>query len=669
VGRAWSTGCRDVRILIANRGEIATRIIRTAHRLGLETIAAYADPDRVAPHVRMATVATRLGPADLRASYLSTDALLQAAARTGATAVHPGYGFLAERADVAYAVAAAGMTWIGPRPQAVEAMGSKIEGRRLASEAGVAIIPGFDASQDDDALAGAAGTIGYPVLIKAAGGGGGKGIRIATAPSGFAAALREARAEASRSFGDDAVIVERYITRPRHIEVQVVGDHYGNVVDLGTRECSVQRRYQKLLEEAPAPNLTAETEADLRASAVALAKAIGYDSVGTVEFVLDDETGTPYFLEMNTRLQVEHTVTEEVSGLDLVECQIRVATGEHAPFPLEGPEVHGHSFEARINAEEPSDDFAPQTGVVSALQVPPGVRWDSGIEVGSEITPFYDSMVGKLVVHGPDRETARRRLLLALDGLLIGGVRTNGWLHRWLLEQEPVVAGRVTTRFLDDARVPSAPGDRRLEALAAVAWLAARDGAAARGDAWRRIGRRRLTPHSSPRQVFLEGLDGTVVNVAVVGTVDTFRVIDGPELSEVRLEAGALLGMEEAVANRNPAHVDVDRRVVAIADRARTATFAVRSRVQEWSRGPEDVTGARSTSVCAPIPAVVAEVLVGPGDVVVAGQVLVVIEAMKMLQSLCAQSGGVVADVRVRAGDQVGSGDVLITFEERPATK
>jgi 3-methylcrotonyl-CoA carboxylase alpha subunit len=658
-----------VRILIANRGEIAVRIIRTAHRLGIETVAAYADPDRDAPHVRMATTATRLGPADLRSSYLSIEALLLAAVRSGATAVHPGYGFLAERADVAHAVAVAGMTWIGPRPQAIESMGSKIEARRLASEAGVAIIPGFDASQDDDVLAGAANRIGYPVLIKASGGGGGKGIRIAKAPSGFAAALREARAEASRSFGDDAVIVERYITRPRHIEVQVVGDHYGNVVDLGTRECSVQRRFQKILEEAPAPNLTAETEADLRASAVALAKAIGYDSVGTVEFVLDDETGTPYFLEMNTRLQVEHTVTEEVTGLDLVELQIRVAKGEHAPFPLEGPDVHGHSFEARINAEDPSDDFKPQTGVVSALQVPPGVRWDSGVEVGSDITPLYDSMVGKLIVYGPDRDTARRRLLLVLDGLLIGGVRTNSGLQRWLLEQEPVVAGRVTTRFLDETRVPSAADDRRLEALAAVAWLAARDGAAARGDAWCRIGRRRLTPHLSPRQVFLEGFDGTVVFVPVVGSVDMFRLIDGPELSEVRLDTGGLFWVEEAVSIRRPVHVDVERRVVSIADRGRTASFRVRSRVQEWSRGPEDVTGAMSTSVCAPIPAMVAEVLVAPGDVVVVGQVLVVIEAMKMLQSLSAQSAGVIAEVRVRAGDQVRSGEVMITFEERPATK
>ena len=472
--------------------------------------------------------------------------------------------------------------------------------------------------------------------------------------------------EANRSFGDDTVIVERYITRPRHIEVQVVGDHHGNIIDLGTRECSLQRRYQKVLEEAPAPNLSSDTEAEVRASAVALAKAIAYDSVGTVEFVLDDETGTAYFLEMNTRLQVEHTVTEEVTGLDLVEMQIRVAMGEHAPFPLDRPSRNGHAFEARINAEDPSDDFKPQTGVVSSLQIPAGVRWDSGIEPGSTITPYYDSMVGKLIVHGADRETARRRLVGALDGLLIGGIRTNSGLHRWLLEQEPVIEGRVTTRFLDDTDMVSSPDDQDLEALAAVAWLASRDRALTSGDVWHRIGRRRLTPHDSPRQVFVEGLDGTVTFVPVTGSRDTFQLADGRALNGVRVETNRLIWTEGEVEHRRPVDVDLDRRVVSVADRGLTRTFTVRSRTREWSSWSDGVTGETSLSICAPIPAVVAEVLVVPGDVVVEGQVLLVIEAMKMLQSLSALTAGVVAHVFVGAGDQVGSGDVLITFEQPP---
>jgi acetyl/propionyl-CoA carboxylase alpha subunit len=328
--------------------------------------------------------------------------------------VHPGYGFLAERADAARAVVDAGLIWIGPRPEAIERMGSKIEARRLAGLAGVPVIPGFDASQDDTALADAAQEIGFPVLVKASAGGGGKGIRLATGPRVLRAALSEARAEAARAFGDDQLIVERYITRPRHIEVQVVGDLHGNVADLGTRECSVQRRYQKLLEEAPAPNLEPDTEANIRAAAVALAKAIEYDSIGTVEFVVDDDTGEAFFLEMNTRLQVEHPVTEAVTGLDLVELQVRVAGGEESPFPIHGPPISGHAFEARINAEDPFCDFSPQSGTVSALDVPADVRWDSGIEVGSVVTPRYDSLLGKLIVHGPDRDTARRRLLSSI---------------------------------------------------------------------------------------------------------------------------------------------------------------------------------------------------------------------------------------------------------------
>ncbi len=375
-----------MRILIANRGEIARRVIRTAHRLGHETVAVYADPDASAPFVRDATNAVRLGPASLAESYLSITAILSAAEHSGAEAIHPGYGFLSENAAFAGAVEDAGLTWIGPQPAAIRMMGSKIEARRIAHRAGVPVIPGFDDSQDPHTLAEAADQIGYPVLIKAAAGGGGKGIRIAGDPGSFTAALAEASAEAERSFGDRRVIVERYIQRPRHVEVQIVGDQVGTVIHLGTRECSVQRRYQKLLEEAPAPNLVDSTRTGLQKSAVDLAASIGYDSAGTVEFIVDDETGEYYFLEMNTRLQVEHPVTEMVTGLDLVELQIRAACGE--PLGIDQGDVRfsGHAFEARINAEDPAANFAPQLGSITHLRVPADVRWDSGVELGSEVT-------------------------------------------------------------------------------------------------------------------------------------------------------------------------------------------------------------------------------------------------------------------------------------------
>ena len=424
-----------MRILIANRGEIARRVIRTAKRLGHETVAVYADPDATAPFVADADHAVRIGPASLAESYLSSDQLLAACADTGADAVHPGYGFLSENADFAQAVLDAGLVWIGPRPGAIATMGSKIEARRLAAEARVPIIPGFSDSQEPDDLAAAAERIGYPVLVKAAAGGGGKGIRIAETPAHFAHALSEAVTEATRSFGDGRVIVERYITRPRHVEVQVVGDKHGTVIELGTRECSVQRRYQKLVEEAPAPNLPDSTETGLRTAALRLAESIGYDSTGTVEFVVDDETGDYFFLEMNTRLQVEHPVTEAITGLDLVELQIRAATSLPLGVAQDSVAFAGHAIEVRINAEDATNDFAPQIGQVTVLDVPDSVRWDAAIELGSTITPHYDPMIAKLIVHAATREAAIARLRDGLDRLLLGGIVTNGGFHRWLVDR------------------------------------------------------------------------------------------------------------------------------------------------------------------------------------------------------------------------------------------
>ncbi len=634
-----------MRILIANRGEIARRVIRTAHRLGHETVAAYADPDAAAPFVAEATVSTRLGPADLSASYLSAEALLAAAHRTGATAVHPGYGFLSENAAFARAVIDAGLSWVGPNPDAIDRMGSKIEARRLASAAGVPIIPGFDESQDPADLAAAAERIGYPVLVKAAAGGGGKGIRIVHEPSGFEAALTEATTEAERSFGDGAMIVERYIQRPRHVEVQIVGDHHASVIELGTRECSVQRRYQKVLEEAPAPNLPDETRFGLRSSAVKLAASIGYDSAGTVEYVVDDETGDYFFLEMNTRLQVEHPVTEHVTGLDLVELQLRVADGEPLPVTQDDVTLSGHAFEARINAEDATAGFAPQIGTITALDVPPGVRWDSGIEAGSEITPHYDSMVAKLVVGGPDRAAARRRLAGALDDLLVAGVVTNAGFHRWLVDQDPVVEGRVTTRFLDEATLPGAPDVERAAELAALAWEAARRSGSTDGP-WAALGTFRLVPHRPTRPVVLVDHAGSTHEVVTEGSAH----IDGRHL----------VIDDDGVTRRHL--VAVDARRVAVAVDGHTHAFDVPTRSEHWA--PAAAAGhGHANAIVAPFPAVVTEVAAAPGDAVNGGQVLVVIEAMKMLHSLAAAGPGTVDEVRVAVGDQLASNQILVTFQ------
>ncbi len=629
-----------MRILIANRGEIARRIIRTAHRLGHETVAVYADPDRAAPHVAEATTAHNIGPAALAESYLSIDAILAAAAASGAEAVHPGYGFLSENASFARAVIAAGMTWIGPSPEAIDKMGSKIEARRLAAGAGVPVIPGFDSSQDPAMLAEAADEIGYPVLIKASAGGGGKGIRIANHDGQFADALAQASEEAERSFGDRSVIVERYIQRPRHIEVQVIGDRHGRLVDLGTRECSVQRRYQKVLEEAPAPNLPPETTAGLRASAVDMAAAIGYDSAGTVEFIVDDTTGEHFFLEMNTRLQVEHPVTELVTGLDLVELMIDAASGRHLQLPDEVP-MRGHAIEARINAEDPANEFAPQTGTVHQLRVPDGVRWDSAIEAGGVISPFYDSMVAKLIVGAETRDLAIAKLRSALDRLIVGGVTTNTGLQRWLTDRPEFVAGRITTRYLDENPYNANGGRDDAGEAAAKAWIHAHRLAAAT-----------TTPNPWTQ----------LRTFSVIGRQPEhhlgLRSLEQPdaELEEVRFRDG------DADEGSAAAEVDLASRLVSVNLSGQTFSFEVPTRTERWVATKATRAGTDS-AIVSPFPAVVAEVHVKPGDEVDGDQVLATIEAMKMLHPLRSSGRAVVDEVRVAPGDQVAANDILITFE------
>jgi acetyl-CoA carboxylase biotin carboxylase subunit len=458
-------------LLVANRGEIALRVIRACRELGVRSVAVYSDPDRLSPHVLEADSAEHLGPAAASASYLNIERLLEAARRSGADAIHPGYGFLAEREPFARAVEDAGLTFVGPRPATIAAMGDKTEARRRMAAAGVPIVPGLtEPVAEAGAAARAADAIGYPVLLKAAAGGGGKGMRTVGEPGELARAFESASREALAAFGDGSVYLERYLDRPRHIEIQVLGDAHGKVLHLGERECSVQRRHQKLIEEAPSPVLTGEQREAMGAAAVRAAQAVEYRGAGTCEFLWHD--GAFYFLEMNTRIQVEHPVTELVTGLDLVQWQLRVAAGEPLPFEQTDVALSGHALECRITAEDPGRGFLPSTGRVRRLEVPqgPGVRWDGGIAEGFEVGLHYDPLLAKLIVHAPDRAAAIARMARALDELVVDGVETSAAWHRRVMDEPDFRAGRLTIRYVDDhPELAGESADEELVRAAAVA--------------------------------------------------------------------------------------------------------------------------------------------------------------------------------------------------------
>jgi acetyl-CoA carboxylase biotin carboxylase subunit len=438
------------KILVANRGEIALRVIRAAHELGVAAVAVYSEADRLAPHVREADEAYLIGPAPSARSYLRMDALVEAALRSGAEAVHPGYGFLSERAPFIRAVREAGLTFIGPSAEAVEAMGDKTEARRRMVEAGVPVVPGTTAPlRDGEEARRVAAEIGYPVLLKAAAGGGGKGMRVVASEGEIERAFEAAGNEARAAFGDDAVYVERFLSGPRHIEIQVLGDRHGNLVHLGERECSIQRRHQKMIEEAPSAVLTPAEREAMGATAVAAARAVSYEGAGTIECLYQD--GEFYFLEMNTRIQVEHPVTELVTGLDLVQWQIRIAAGERLPLSQEDVTLTGHALECRITAEDPANGFLPSTGRIELLELPagPGVRWDGAIQPGSEVGLYYDPMLAQLVVHAPDRTSAIDRMSRALSELRIVGVETSVPFHARVMREPDFRAGRIDIRYLE----------------------------------------------------------------------------------------------------------------------------------------------------------------------------------------------------------------------------
>jgi len=649
-------------ILIANRGEIALRIMRSAQRLSFRTVAVYSDADKDAPHALAADLALPIGAAQPAASYLNIPALLEAARQSGADAVHPGYGFLAENADFAQACADAGLNFIGPPAAAMRAMGNKAGAKHRMAAAGVPCVPGYQgADQSDQRLHEEAALIGYPVMIKAASGGGGRGMRRVDSPQGFLAALQSARSEAENAFGSGELILEKAILEPRHIEIQVFADTHGNVVHLGERDCSVQRRHQKLIEESPSPAVTPELRARMGQVSIAAARAIGYVGAGTLEFLLDGD-GNFYFMEMNTRLQVEHAVTEAVAGVDLVEWQLLVAQG--GVLPLTQTEIDarlaagGHAIEVRLCAEDPQQHFLPQSGLVAYWQAPSALRCDHALASGAAISPYYDSMLAKIVAHGRDRADALRRLEHGLGECVLLGVKTNRHFLARCVAHPQFVAGQATTAFIDTflpagTRLPAAPvAATRHLAAALLAWSRAsrqpvRYPAELHG--W-------SSSHAYP-QLCRFILDGDAMELWVTTLADNrWRLRHGRHDIEVRL-AGA-------GAHHVTFHLDGHTHRLFFALAGTDGWFVldgVEHRMIETTEAAatRDAGAATSGRISAPMNGQVVALQVRQGDTVAAGQVLLVIEAMKMEHSIAAPLAGQVGSLLARIGEQVTPGQVL----------
>jgi 3-methylcrotonyl-CoA carboxylase alpha subunit len=651
------------KILIANRGEIACRVIRTARRLGIRCVAVYADADRGARHVRLADEARRVE------SYLDVDAIVAAARACGAQAMHPGYGFLSENEDFAAACGKAGVVFVGPTPEAIAAMGDKAAAKRLMEKAAVPLVPGYHGEAQDPArLEKEAVRIGFPVIIKPSAGGGGKGMRIVADPGTFIASLEAARREAKAAFGDERVLIERYLQRPRHIEVQVFGDSQGNVIHLFERDCSVQRRHQKVLEEAPAPRFDKRDE--IGAAAVAAAKAIGYRGAGTVEFIAEQD-GRFYFMEMNTRLQVEHPVTEMITGLDLVEWQLRVAAGEALPIRQNEVSLKGHAIEARIYAEDPQRDFLPATGKLIHLAFPAesaNVRIDAGVEAGDEITPWFDPMIAKLIVHGSDRADALARLRNALAEVQIAGVVTNVEFLRRLAASRAFISAELDTGLIERSREElfsprEAPADELL-AVAAFAELAAEEQAAQQrarrsGDPfspWHGLDGWRLNEDSHHDFVFLDGEGEREVRVRFVA--EGLRLaIEGREY--------ALEG-EQASGGALRLRLDGHRfNATAVREGHGWHVFSQGGsrRLALRQNAHDDDSEAVPGLLTAPMPGRIIKVMAQAGRKVAKGDPLLILEAMKMEHTITAPVDGVVKELHYAAGEQVLEGAELIRLE------
>ncbi|HEX3672936.1 MAG TPA: acetyl-CoA carboxylase biotin carboxylase subunit [Rhizomicrobium sp.] len=621
-------------LLIANRGEIAVRVIRTARRMGIRTVAVYSDADVGAAHVALADEAVRIGPAPARESYLRGDAILAAAKATGAQAIHPGYGFLSENAEFAEACAAARIVFVGPPASAMRAMGLKDRAKTLMAKAGVAVVPGYLGDDQGPAhLTAEADKIGYPVLIKAVAGGGGKGMRRVDASGEFAAALEGAKRESQSSFGDDRVLIEKYVSRPRHIEMQVFADSHGSAVHLFERDCSLQRRHQKVIEEAPAPGMPEAMRKAMGEAAVKAAKAVGYVGAGTVEFIVDASEGLKadrfWFMEMNTRLQVEHPVTEAITGFDLVEWQLRVADGETLPAAQKDIRANGHAIEARLYAEDPRTGFLPSIGKLERLRFPQGegIRVDTGVREGDTVTPFYDPMIAKVIAWDETRAGAAAKLADALATAQIAGVRTNNAFLIRALRHPQFVAGDIDTSFIarhETDLVPRAALPPKV--LSAAAAQVSAEFAHADGDPWSTQDNFRLSGRSSQSAEFL---------------VDDKRVFvpfphETPHMDTLRLANGDIAVMEQG------------------------ETFLVRP-YDPFTAA--ESAGSASDRISAPMPGKVAQLLVKPGEAVKKGQPLAVLEAMKMEHTLSAPADAKVAAVEVTQGDQVSEGAVILRFE------
>jgi acetyl-CoA/propionyl-CoA carboxylase biotin carboxyl carrier protein len=659
-------------VLVANRGEIACRVIRTLRRLGIRSVAVYSDADAGAPHVRAADTAVRIGPAAAAQSYLSIPAVIDAARATGAQAIHPGYGFLSENTAFAAACEEAGIAFVGPPASAVEAMGDKIRAKQTVAKAGVPVVPGSDETGlDDAALTLAVEQVGYPVLLKPSAGGGGKGMHEVHRAEDLAASIATARREARNSFGDATLLVERLVTTPRHIEIQVLADQHGNVIHLGERECSLQRRHQKIVEEAPSPLLTPAQREAMGAAAVEAARAVGYTGAGTVEFIVGADSGVGgrdlefFFMEMNTRLQVEHPVTEEIYGVDLVEMQLRVAAGERQPWPV--LERVGHAVEARIYAEDPSAGFLPTGGLIHALRLPEGVRVDSGVAEGSTVGSEYDPMLAKVIAWAPNREQALRGLDAALRDTVLLGVDTNIGFLRALLADPDVRAGRLDTGLIG----------RRIDALASADVPAdVVPAAAVHALAELEPTGRVVDPFDVPGGWRVGAPAWTTWRMAVSGR-DAVEVRVRGRAADAVVEVLAGEGVEAQAAVRASGQLNGDRLVVTLDGITRTYVVAKDGDTLwlgrdglAWAvreRGPVDAVAAEAAGaggpVRSPMPGTVTVVEVTEGQAVAAGDRLVVVEAMKMEHVLTAPVDGVVREVAARAGATVAKDALLLTVE------
>ena len=647
------------KLLIANRGEIAARIIRTAHALGIATVAVFSDPDAEAPYVTLADEAVRLPGAAPADTYLRGDLITAAAAAAGAGAVHPGYGFLSENAAFARACADAGLIFVGPDPGTIATMGDKVAAKAVMADAGVPVLPSVIVGDTGDMITQAA-RVGFPLLVKAAFGGGGRGMRLVAGPADLQAAVRSARHEAASAFGDGTVFLERFVTDPRHVEVQILGDTAGTVVHLFERECSIQRRYQKIVEECPSPAVDASLRSALAAAAVTAGQAIGYTGAGTVEFVLDRD-GSFYFLEMNTRLQVEHPVTEAVTGLDLVELQLRIAEGEPLPPQAREARINGHAVEARLYAEDVSAGFVPTTGTLHRFAIPAaaGIRVDTGFRDGSVVSPHYDAMLAKVIAHGRTRADAARRLARALANAEIHGVTTNRDLLVAILREPDFLAGATDTGYLTrhDPAILTASALKATvnHVLAAALARQARHRAEAPvlgtlPSGWRNV-------FSAPQRVtYTAAAQDYAVSYRIRGDIVGASVNDTP-----------LEGLVHAASpDRIDLEIDGTRRVYRV-HQAGAHSYVDASdgstTLSEVPRFGDLEKTAPAGSLLAPMPGLVLRVLAEVGAVVTAGQPLLVLEAMKMEQTVSAPADGVLAELRAKAGEQVSTGQVLAVLE------